>query len=100
MAYRTISAEQVAKARDLLLAGGKLRAVAREIGVATDTICRWWSISPPVEAPGVPLGIPMAISLVRAKQRAATDADLTDAESLMAVRLAAKELLRVTDEFL
>jgi len=100
MAYRLTSVEQIIKARDLLVAGGKIREVAKAIGVSTDTICRWMAIGPPCDVPGVaPKDVPLVFSAIRFKDGVSVDTPLNEGEQLYAVKLAARQFIREFDRF-
>jgi len=99
--YKHHTAEQVLKARDLLAAGASFKQAAAEVGISVSTMCRWWSLGPPVGAQGIAAAEPLALSVLKLRRPDLLhDPNWGDVKALLSVRLAARELLRTSDDLL
>ena len=100
MAWRRVSAEQVEAALEALVARHPMKAAAKAAQVTESTFARWCVAGAPVAGAGIPAGTPLLVLAHRRQSGEPTDALISDAEQLALMRIAAKHLLLVTDQFL
>ena len=100
MSFRPTDPESVRRAVEALAAGASVPVAAKVAGISVSTLQRWMGVGPPCDVPGVaPKDVPLIFSAIRLKNGVSVNEPLNDGEALVALKLAAKEVIKAVDEF-